>query len=119
METTICTYCDRPIEERPVVYYEGEGAICRHCQAMTEEFREACREKRDDWVPANGGHEQPHAGYLYVFNPANAAGDGDGPTHGWLNLGTDIVEFEDPFAERFRRYINGQRSDHLRLAWER
>ena len=55
----------------------------------------------DQWVPANGGLERPvlypdGVERLYVVNPARAQGRVSGFSHGWLNLGTDIVSEEDP-----------------------
>ena len=52
--------------------------------------------REDRWVAACGGLEEPtvtRAGrrILYVFNPAQMR-------HAWLDLGTDLLEFENPFA---------------------
>ena len=56
----------------------------------TAEFKRAAELRPDTWVPACGGHEEPAGGYLYVFNHATLQ-------HGWLNLATDIVQFDSPF----------------------
>lgn len=61
-----------------------------------EEYALAVKKKSDVWVAACGGVERPFNGYLYVFNPFLHQ-------HGWLNLGSDIVERECPFAARFSR----------------
>jgi len=50
--------------------------------------------RRDVWVPACGGTETPARArdgrtYLYVWNPGRAQ-------HGWLDMGTDIVTFDNP-----------------------
>ena len=53
------------------------------------EFDKACEERRDDWLPANGGTETP-ATYrngrrlLYVFNPKLGR-------HAYLDCQTDTV----------------------------
>jgi hypothetical protein len=64
--------------------------------AGVAEYEAAEAEMADRWVPAGGGKEVPSRAkngtrYLYVFNFATRQ-------HGWLNLGTDVVELEDPFA---------------------
>ena len=55
----------------------------------TAEYDLALATKADRWVAACGGHEKPftHNGteWLYVWNPSTGE-------HGYLNLGTDIVE---------------------------
>jgi hypothetical protein len=56
----------------------------------TEEYKQAVINRRDEWVPANGGHEVAHAGFLYVYNPGTQE-------HGWLNVSTDIVQQENPY----------------------
>jgi hypothetical protein len=55
-----------------------------------DEYAAAVAIEADVWVAACGGTEVPCGGYLYVFNPSTRA-------TGWLNLGTDIVENENPF----------------------
>lgn len=67
-------------------------------QGTTEEYTVAVAGRLDVWVPAFGGHAQPCGGFLYVFNPA-AAYKGE-PTHGWLNLSTDIVQFTSPYTNQ-------------------
>lgn len=57
----------------------------------TAEYAQAVAENADRWVAACGGTEVPfaHNGaeWLYVWNPSTGE-------HGYLNLGTDIVEKE-------------------------
>ena len=61
---------------------------------QTSEFAMAVAGKKDVWVPACGGHEQPftYAGtrYLYCFNPQRHE-------HSYLNLDTDVIEPWPPF----------------------
>ena len=62
---------------------------------QTDEYTLAVAENADRYVPACGGMETvfQHNGtrWLYVFNPYRRQ-------HGYLNLDTDIVEFEIDFA---------------------
>lgn len=62
-----------------------------------EEYAEAVLGEHDRWVAACGGMESPmetpHGRWLYVFNPGRQR-------HGWLNMGTDLVQTESPFAGR-------------------
>jgi hypothetical protein len=61
---------------------------------ITETYRRAETMQADLWVPACGGAETPAKArdgrtYLYVWNPARCQ-------HGWLDMGTDIVTFDNP-----------------------
>ncbi len=61
----------------------------------TAEYINACESKADRWVAACGGHETPffhnRTRWLYVYNPAK-------DEHGYLNLLTDIVQENAPWA---------------------
>ena len=59
--------------------------------APTAEYLEALDARRDAWVPASGGREEPTFGFLYVYNPGLRK-------HGWLDLATDIVQFDSPYT---------------------
>lgn len=54
----------------------------------TDEFKRACAENADRWVPGCGGNEQPFTKngvrYLYCYNPRRMA-------HAYLNLDTDLL----------------------------
>ena len=55
-----------------------------------QEYKRAMATQADQWVPACGGKEVPYltrAGrrVLYVYNPGRRE-------HGYLDMGTDIVE---------------------------
>jgi len=58
------------------------------------EYLTAVKENADRWVAACGGSEEPftHNGvrWLYVYNPRREE-------HGYLNMGTDIVQPEAPW----------------------
>ena len=54
------------------------------------EYAIAVAGKLDVWVPACGGTEVPHMGFLYVFNPGTME-------TGWLDMGSDIVRFTSPY----------------------
>jgi hypothetical protein len=60
------------------------------------EYINALNCKADRWVSACGGNEIPftyeNTRYLYVFNHAIMK-------HGWLNMDTDIVQFDSPVKE--------------------
>lgn len=54
---------------------------------QTQEYRNAVQMKRDAWVPAHGGNEQPMVDrqrrtVLYCFNPAQHR-------HAYIDCGTD------------------------------
>ena len=61
----------------------------------TDEYLKAQEQFADAWVPACGGYEEPfmHNGtrWLYVYNPAR-------DEHGYLNMGTDIVQENAPWS---------------------
>ena len=63
-------------------------------QQPSPEYLQAVEGGADAWVPACGGYETPflHNGtqWLYVFNPAREE-------HGYLNMGTDIVQENPPW----------------------
>lgn len=91
-----CCYCGKMVR-----YNEAWIDACgepfkayyhEQCKRM-QEFDDACNEKRDVWLPACHGTEEPSPDgrWLYVFNPASSK-------HGWLNLHTDIVQEDSPFA---------------------
>ncbi|MHA2265152.1 MAG: hypothetical protein ACXAEN_22385 [Candidatus Thorarchaeota archaeon] len=65
-------------------------------QAAREEYDKAVLGNENKWVVACGGQEVPTKAkngrvYLYVFNPATQG-------HGWLDMGTDIVQLDDPYC---------------------
>jgi hypothetical protein len=65
-------------------------------KAAVAEYKAAQRLNADCWVAACGGQEEPTKArngttYLYVWNPAQEQ-------HGWLDMGTDIVQLDDPYC---------------------